>query len=77
MHINIGGAGCWEEGRKEGMPIHGHIIEATGNSNPQDQIANGWVSDGISEPSIWGKQRKRIYALAPTPAMVRGCPMGH
>lgn len=70
------GGGWWEEGRKEGMPTQGHIIEATGNLNPQDQIANSWVLDGISEPSIWGKQRKKNYALAPTRAMVRGCPMG-
>ena len=49
------------------MPIQRHIIEATGNLILQDQITSHGISDGISEPSIRGKDRKRIYASAPTP----------
>lgn len=49
------------------MTIQRHITEATGNLILQDQITSHGISDGISEPSIRGKDRKRIYALAPNP----------
>lgn len=53
-------------GRKEGMAVQGHIIEATGELILLDQLTSPGISNVISDPSIPGEHTGKSYALAPT-----------